>query len=308
MLEDNNHKRKSLGRGLGALLGDDAFLLNDDLSENTSKESKNTPQKILLSLLSPSVFQPRLDFNQEALDALAVSIKEKGVLQPLLVREKNDGTYEIIAGERRYRAAKQAGLTEVPVIIKDMADKEVLEVALVENLLRENLSAIEEAEGLQRLIDEFSHTQEALSEIIGKSRSYIANTLRLLALPENVKQMVRDGKLTAGHVRPLIGLENASELAEKVISKGLNVRQVEAMVQKSKILKPEKKEKNNSDIVDIEKNLTRRLGLKIKISAAKNGGGKVVLNYSDLAELDKIIDILGQKENSQKFSIEENVD
>ena len=209
MLEDNNHKRKSLGRGLGALLGDDAFLLNDDLSENTSKESKNTPQKILLSLLSPSVFQPRLDFNQEALDALAVSIKEKGVLQPLLVREKNDGTYEIIAGERRYRAAKQAGLTEVPVIIKDMADKEVLEVALVENLLRENLSAIEEAEGLQRLIDEFSHTQEALSEIIGKSRSYIANTLRLLALPENVKQMVRDGKLTAGHVRPLIGLENA---------------------------------------------------------------------------------------------------
>lgn len=308
MLEDNNHKRKSLGRGLGALLGDDAFLLNDDLSENTSKESKNTPQKILLSLLSPSVFQPRLDFNQEALDALAVSIKEKGVLQPLLVREKNDGTYEIIAGERRYRAAKQAGLTEVPVIIKDMADKEVLEVALVENLLRENLSAIEEAEGLQRLIDEFSHTQEALSEIIGKSRSYIANTLRLLALPENVKQMVRDGKLTAGHVRPLISLENASELAEKIISKGLNVRQVEAMVQKSKILKPEKKEKNNSDIVDIEKNLTRRLGLKIKISAAKNGGGKVVLNYSDLAELDKIIDILGQKENSQKFSIEENVD
>lgn len=308
MLEDNNHKRKSLGRGLGALLGDDAFLLNDDLSENTSKESKNTPQKILLSLLSPSVFQPRLDFNQEALDALAVSIKEKGVLQPLLVREKNDGTYEIIAGERRYRAAKQAGLTEVPVIIKDMADKEVLEVALVENLLRENLSAIEEAEGLQRLIDEFSHTQEALSEIIGKSRSYIANTLRLLALPENVKQMVRDGKLTAGHVRPLIGLEKASELAEKIISKGLNVRQVEAMVQKSKILKPEKKEKNNSDIVDIEKNLTRRLGLKIKISAAKNGGGKVVLNYSDLAELDKIIDILGQKENSQKFSIEENDD
>lgn len=294
MLEENNHKRKSLGRGLGALLGNDAFLLDDAPSADNNSE-QNGVRKINLNMLEASNFQPRHDFDKEALDALAASVKEKGVLQPLLVRDKKDGTYEIIAGERRFRAAKQAGLTEVPVIVKEMDDREVLEVALVENLLRENLSSIEEAEGLQRLINEFSHTQEALSEIIGKSRSYIANTLRLLSLPKEVQQLVREGKLTAGHVRPLIGLDNATQLAKKIIEKGLNVRQVEALIQKSK--KPEiKKERvSNSDVVDIENNLNRQLGFKVKISATKNGGGKVVLSYSDLAELDKIIDLLQKK-------------
>lgn len=177
----------------------------------------------------------------------------------MLVRKDNDGKYEIIAGERRFRAAKQAGLNEVPVIIKEMDDKEVLEVALVENLLRENLSAIEEAEGLQRLINEFSHTQEALSEIMGKSRSYIANTLRLLVLPLEIQQMVRNGKITAGHVRPLIGLENAVELAQKIVEKGLNVRQVEALVKNNKTA-PEKKVKQNEDIIDIEKNINKNSG------------------------------------------------
>lgn len=294
MLEENNHKRKSLGRGLGALLGNDAFLLDDAPSADNNSE-QNGVRKINLNMLEASNFQPRHDFDKEALDALAASVKEKGVLQPLLVRDKKDGTYEIIAGERRFRAAKQAGLTEVPVIVKEMDDREVLEVALVENLLRENLSSIEEAEGLQRLINEFSHTQEALSEIIGKSRSYITNTLRLLSLPKEVQQLVREGKLTAGHVRPLIGLDNATQLAKKIIEKGLNVRQVEALIQKSK--KPEiKKERvSNSDVVDIENNLNRQLGFKVKISATKNGGGKVVLSYSDLAELDKIIDLLQKK-------------
>lgn len=293
MLNENNHKRKSLGRGLGALLGDDAFLLGDEVP--AVSENGGGTKKVALTLLQASNYQPRLDFDKEALDALAASIKEKGVLQPLLVRAKDDGTYEIIAGERRFRAARQAGLSEVPVIIKEMGDKEVLEVALVENLLRENLSAIEEAEGLQRLIDEFSHTQEALSEIIGKSRSYIANTLRLLSLPESVRQMVRDNKLTAGHVRPLIGLENAAELAQKIIDKGLNVRQVEAMVQKSKTpAAPKSARRPNTDIADIEQSLNRHLGVKVKISAARNGGGKIVLSYSDIAELDKIIDILRQ--------------
>ena len=293
MLNENNHKRKSLGRGLGALLGDDAFLLGNEVP--AASENGGGIKKVALTLLQASNYQPRLDFDKEALDALAASIKEKGVLQPLLVRAKDDGTYEIIAGERRFRAARQAGLSEVPVIIKEMGDKEVLEVALVENLLRENLSAIEEAEGLQRLIDEFSHTQEALSEIIGKSRSYIANTLRLLSLPESVRQMVRDNKLTAGHVRPLIGLENAAELAQKIIDKGLNVRQVEAMVQKSKTpAAPKSARRPNDDIADIEQSLNRHLGVKVKISAARNGGGKIVLSYSDIAELDKIIDILRQ--------------
>lgn len=288
----DNNKRKSLGRGLGALLGEDSTILKEN-SETKTVEINNGAEKISIDMLYASQFQPRLDFDKEALDALSASIKEKGVLQPLLVRKDSNGKYEIIAGERRFRAAKQAGLNEVPVIIKEMDDKEVLEVALVENLLRENLSAIEEAEGLQRLINEFSHTQEALSEIIGKSRSYIANTLRLLVLPLEIQQMVRNGKITAGHVRPLIGLENSVELARKIVEKGLNVRQVEALVKNNKKA-PEKKVKQNDDIVDIEKNINKKLGLKVKISTAKNGGGKVVLSYTNLAQLDKIIDILSQ--------------
>lgn len=167
------------------------------------------------------------------------SVKEKGVLQPLLVRKKN-GRFEIIAGERRWRASKLAGLQTVPVIVKDMDDKEVLEVALVENLLRENLSAIEEAEGFQRLIDEFSHTQEALAQIVGKSRSHVANTLRLLNLPDSVKDLVREGTLSAGHARALVGLDNAETLAKQIVAKDLNVRQVEELVAKQK--NPEVKE------------------------------------------------------------------
>lgn len=207
---DDSHKRKSLGRGLGALLGGDMDFMTSENAVHAAGE-----KNVSLADLSPSPYQPRLDFDREALEALSQSVREKGVLQPLLVRERENGKYEIIAGERRFRAASMAGLTEVPVIVKSMDDKEVLEVALVENLLRENLSAIEEAEGLQRLIDEFSHTQEALSQIIGKSRSHIANTLRLLSLPASVRQMIRDGVLTAGQARPLVGLPEAEALAKK---------------------------------------------------------------------------------------------
>lgn len=295
MLEDN--KRKSLGRGLGALLGEDALLLTEESPAQKNTSSENV-KKVPVKLLYASKYQPRSEFNQEALDALAASIKEKGVLQPLLVRAKNNGKFEIIAGERRFRAACQAGLTEIPVIVKEMADKEVLEVALVENLLRENLSAIEEAEGLQRLINEFSHTQEALSNVIGKSRSYIANTLRLLSLPASVQQMIRDNKLTAGHARPLVGLENAERLAEKIVAKGLSVREVEQLVQKSKEAKPNIKKKVNTDIADIEKNLKRSLGFNVKISSSANGSGKIILPYADLSELDRIIDVLSAKKNA----------
>ncbi len=288
---DDSHKRKSLGRGLGALLGDDMGLINSENTVHTAGE-KNAA----LADLSPSPYQPRLDFDPEALESLSQSIREKGVLQPLLVRELGNGKYEIIAGERRYRASLMAGLTEVPVIVKNMDDKEVLEVALVENLLRENLSVIEEAEGLQRLIDEFSHTQEALSQIIGKSRSYIANTLRLLALPASVQQMVRDGVLTAGQVRPLIGLADAETLAQKIAARGLNARQAEALAADAKKTKPEKKAKaKDSDLEEISSLMTRNLGMKVKISAGSNGGGKVVLQYASPADLDKLIDILQQK-------------
>ena len=249
-----------------------------------------------LADLSPSPYQPRLDFDREALEALSQSIREKGVLQPLLVREKEDGKYEIIAGERRFRAASMAGLTEVPVIVKSMDDKEVLEVALVENLLRENLSAIEEAEGLQRLIDEFSHTQEALSQIIGKSRSHIANTLRLLSLPASVRQMIRDGVLTAGQARPLVGLPEAEALAKKIAERGLNARQAEALAARAKLPETEKRTaEKDGDLEEISSFMTRNLGLKVKISAGRGGGGKVVLQYANPADLDKIIDILQQK-------------
>ena len=212
-----------------------------------------------------------------------------------MVRRKGD-KYEIIAGERRWRASKLAGLKSVPVIVKEMDDKEVLEVALVENLLRENLSAIEEAEGFQRLIDEFSHTQEALAQIVGKSRSHVANTLRLLSLPDSVKVMVREGKLSAGHARALVGLDNAEALAKQIIAKDLNVRQVEELVAKQKNPEPkEPKKAKDEDIVEIEKDLNKNLGLRIKISPSKQGGGKVVLQYASAAELDMIIDILEQK-------------
>lgn len=287
-MTDQAQKRKSLGRGLEALLGENVF--------DEKKQPQTTPQRVDINLLCASKFQPRSDFNKEALNALCDSIKEKGILQPILVRPISNDNYEIIAGERRYRAAKLAGVKEVPIIIKQMDDKEVLEVALVENLLRENLSAIEEAEGLQRLISEFSHTQDALSKIIGKSRSYIANTLRLLSLPQSIQQMVRDKKLTAGHVRPLIGVDNAEKIAQKIIKKDLNVRQVEALLKKNKpqTVKKVDKTRKNSDIKDIEENINHRTGIKIKITQSKKGNGKVTLLYNDISELDKIIDILNR--------------
>lgn len=315
---EENHKRKSLGRGLEALMGsiDDEINLGSDDAKNVSTVS--------IDAVVPGKFQPRTEFDEEALRALADSIKEKGVLQPLLVRRQND-KYELIAGERRWRASKLAGLREVPVIIKELSDKEVLEAALVENILRENLSAIEEAEGYQRLIDEFSHTQEALAQIVGKSRSHVANTLRLLGLPEAVRNMVKEGKLSAGHARTLVGLENAETLAKQIIEKDLNVRQVEDLVSRQKnntAAEHHSKtpKERNEDICDIERELIKTLGLRIKITPNKQGGGKVVLQYSSVAELDMIVETLEQKrktdaspqntvfkapaaENTDKFSI-----
>lgn len=272
--EEHSHggKRKSLGRGLGALLGDAEFNIDEALNDTPTQPVQAPDDRVDVNLLFPSPFQPRKDFDEEALNALVESVKEKGVLQPLLVRKKN-GRFEIIAGERRWRASKLAGLQTVPVIVKDMDDKEVLEVALVENLLRENLSAIEEAEGFQRLIDEFSHTQEALAQIVGKSRSHVANTLRLLNLPDSVKDLVREGTLSAGHARALVGLDNAETLAKQIVAKDLNVRQVEELVAKQK--NPEVKEPKKAkdeDIVEIEKDLNKNLGLRIKISPSKQGG------------------------------------
>ena len=237
-------------------------------------------------------------------DTLSSSIKEKGILQPLIVRENKQGKgYELIAGERRLRAAKSAGLKEVPIIIQNLGDKEVLEVALVENILRENLSPLEEGEAYQKLIDDFSHTQEKVAEIVGKSRSYIANTLRLLSLPEKVKDLINKGALSAGHARCLVGLENAESLAEKIVKENLNVRQVEELVAQQKELakdeiKVEKKTKQkDKDVEAIENLLKKNLGLRIKISPNSQGGGKVVMQYSSIAELDMIVNILDNKKD-----------
>ena len=294
---EDHHKRKSLGRGLEALLGGDDPEINLDAVENKNVDS------VSINTIIPGKYQPRTEFDREALQALADSVKEKGILQPLLVRRKND-KYELIAGERRWRAAKMAGLNDVPVIVKELSDQEVLEAALVENILRENLSAVEEAEGYKRLIDEFSHTQEALSQIVGKSRSHIANMLRLLTLPESVQNLIKEDKLSAGHARALVGLDNAETLAEEIVKKGLSVREAEELAAKQKEktetpAKPKNSVEKNDDIRDIERELVKTLGLRIKITPNKQGGGKVVLQYASVAELDMIVETLEQKRQAR---------
>ena len=284
--------KHGLGRGLGALLGD----MDLDLDLNSS--DKGAIKSVKLNQIVAGRYQPRQQFDEEAINALAKSVKEKGILQPILVRKQND-KYEIVAGERRYRAALQAGLTEVPVIEKSMADNEALEIALIENIVRQDLTPLEEAKGFEQLMREFAYTQEKLSEVIGKSRSYIANTLRLLNLPDGVKSLLNQGKLTAGHARCLIGLQDAEELASKIVAEGLNVRQVEVMVSENKNSSPEAKKRplnqNSSKIKDselaaIENELSSKLGAKVQINNTKNGKGKIVISYNNLSELEDLLE------------------
>ena len=300
-----NNKKFGLGRGLEALLGDED--INLDLDSETADVSnlventvfKSEKNKVKITEIVPCSFQPRTEFDREALESLAQSIKEKGVLQPLLVRKKND-KYEIIAGERRWRAAQLAGLDEVPVIVKDLNDSETLEIALIENLQRENLSAIEEAEGLNRLMNEYEYTQEVIGKVIGKSRSYIANTLRLLGLPEEIKQLVKENKLSAGHARALIGCENAVELANKIVKEGLSVRETEALASDAKGINvknimPKQPKPVDRDLEKIMADLEEKLKLKVKINAGKKGKGSITLHYNTPAELSSLLDILEQR-------------
>ena len=299
---NTGNKKFGLGRGLEALLGDDN--INLDLDGDTAVETmlQNTVFKddsdmmVSINKIRPCGFQPRTEFNVEKLEALSQSIKEKGILQPLLVRHKGDG-YEIVAGERRWRAAKLAGITEVPVLVKDLDDQETLEIALIENLQRENLSAIEEAEGYDRLIKEYTYTQEDLGKIAGKSRSYIANTIRLLGLPDEIKTYIREDKITAGHARALIGCPQANEIADKIIKKGLSVRDVERIVAKLKEGKTGDTLQRvvDMDLKNIMKELESKLKLKVKINASQNGKGSVTLKYNNPAELSTILDILEQR-------------
>ncbi len=281
-------KRRNLGRGLSALLGD------DPVSE--AAESAAAPQRLPVSLLMPSPFQPRHVFDETALEDLTASVAERGVLQPLLVRRAPNGSgiYEIIAGERRWRAAQRAQVHDVPVVVRDMDDREVLEVALVENLQRQDLNALEEAEGYRRLQEEFQHTQEDLAKAVGKSRSHVANTMRLLALPDPVKEMVQKGDLSAGHARALLGNARAVELAQEIVSKGLNVRQTERLAKTPTApAAPRPPKSKDADCVALERDLTTLLGLKVSIDV-HGTGGKLSIQYQNLEQLDDLLQRLGR--------------
>ena len=283
-------KKKKLGRGLSALLGES----NDDY---VKLERVRTGKPVAVELLHPGKYQPRHHMDQVAIDALAQSIREKGVLQPLLVRRHPDNlsAFEIIAGERRWRAAQLAQLPEVPVIIKDFDDQTTLEVALVENVQRENLSAVEEADAYQQLMEEFSHTQDDVSRLVGKSRSHVANTLRLLALDPKVKKFVEEGLLSAGHARTLIGVDGAYEKAKKIIEKNLSVREAEKLARQLSGKSQSKSDSNakpkDVDTIALERDLTNLLGLKVTVDGS---GQKGVLRiaYDDLDQLDLVIEKL----------------
>lgn len=292
---------KNLGRGLNALLG-----------ESASEEENQSIKTVLLSDLEPSPFQPRRVFDEEAINDLVESIRTKGVLQPLIVRLKNGSNdkYEIVGGERRWRASQLAGLTEVPVLIKELTDKEALEVALIENLQRQDLNALEEAEGYRRLMDEFANTQEELAKAVGKSRSHVANTIRLLGLPEKVKKYLETGKLTSGHARALLTAKEPEVLADTVIAKGLNVRQTEKLAQegleRKKKTTSAKKSDKQEECDALAADLSRILGINVAIRP-KAVGGELILTYETLEQLDTLIRKLSNRAETNKQSSERTV-
>ncbi|MBS28186.1 MAG: chromosome partitioning protein ParB [Alphaproteobacteria bacterium] len=286
--------RPRLGRGLSALLGDDA----DDYQElGKAKPGRELP----IEQLHPGRFQPRSRFDEDELNALVESIRAKGILQPILVRRDpvQEDLYEIIAGERRWRAAQKAQLHEVPVIIRELDDRAALEVALIENIQREDLSPIEEAEGYQRLMDHFAHTQDALANAVGKSRSHVANLLRLLSLAEEVREMVDRGDLTAGHARALVGREDAVTLAREIARDGMTVRDIENRVSKksgSKTVRPIKPQKS-ADTLALERDVSDAIGLKVAINAKgdeRSGRGTIAIEYKSFDQLDDILTRLNQ--------------
>jgi len=276
----DNRLKKGLGRGLSSLLG-----------EGNKKPQSN---KIAIKDLISSKFQPRKNFNDESLEELTNSIKEQGVIQPIIVRpnKTSEGKYEIIAGERRWLASQKAGLHEVPVVILDIDDVKSLEFAIVENVQRENLNPIEEAKGYKKLMDDFNYDNEKISKFIGKSRSYILNSLRLLGLPEDVLSMVENKSLSAGHARSLIGLNNSFELAKTIVKKKLSVRQTEVLTRQFKDKKFKLVSKKDPNIIDLQKTLEEKTGLNVNILNKKNNSGKIYFEYQSLDQLDKIINTI----------------
>ena len=281
----NTGKKKGLGRGLSALFG--------DASVKEKSFERNELKKVSISDLSRNPYQPREFFNETKLEELAHSIKKNGVIQPIAVRPKKlePGKYEIIAGERRWLAAQKAGLHEIPVSILDLTDVESLEVAIVENVQRDDLNPIEEAKGYKRLFKEFKHDHESISKLMSKSRSHISNTLRLLTLPEDIIGMLEEGTLTSGQARPLIGLSNASSIAEEIVSKNYSARKIEYLVKSKKSLKSKDKS-YDANIIKAQERIEKKLGLKVYISYKKNNSGKITIEYKNLEQFQLVSDLL----------------
>jgi ParB family chromosome partitioning protein len=280
------NKFKGLGKGLSALMGDIP-------PENV--QTKSSSEKIPIHFVYANPSQPRKNFNQELLKELSESIKEQGIIQPILVRKKSEDKYEIVAGERRWRAAQLAKIHEVPVIILNVDDKKSLEFAILENIQRSDLNGIEEALGYDNLVKKFGYSQETLSKILGKSRSHIANTLRLAGLPEEIKKMISDGLLTAGHARCLVNVPDNVRLAKIIVNKNLSVRQAEFLVKKEQVFSGSKRiPKNNKDtnIKSLESDLGLLMGIKVDIKNKKNNSGEIKFSYKNLDQLNKIISVL----------------
>jgi len=278
-------KKKGLGRGLSALFGDQ--------SQTENKTAKTSVNTVSISDLSKNPFQPREIFNEEKLIELTNSIKKNGVIQPIAVRPKKNetGKYEIVAGERRWLAAQKAGLHVIPVTVLDLSDVESLEVAIVENIQRDDLNPIEEARGYKRLFEEFKYDHESISKLMSKSRSHVSNTLRLLTLPSDVIAMLEEGTLSSGQARPLIGLNNSSSIAEEIVAKNYSARKVEYLV-KSKKNNKFKDKTYDVNILKTQERIEKVLGLKVYISNKKNNSGKVTIEYKDLEQFELISDLL----------------
>ena len=277
------HKGGRLGRGLASLIGEQG-------PAQPRLPPEGVQRIVPIGQVEPGAFNPRKAFRDDELDELAESIRQKGLVQPLIVREADGNKYEIVAGERRWRAAQRAGVHMVPVIIRELSDQEVLELAIIENVQRADLNAIEEAGGYRDLIERFGYTQDRLSEVIGKSRSHLANTLRLLKLPDAVRAHVSEGRLTAGHARPLVGREDAQHLAELIIAKDMSVRDVEALVQRADLRKEQPQirrvREKDPDTRAFETEVSNILGLKVEIKPGAGESGSLTIKYTDFDQLD----------------------
>jgi ParB family chromosome partitioning protein len=281
-------KKKGLGRGLSALFGDE--------KPKDKPQEINKSNTVSISDLSRNPYQPRQHFSEQKLEELANSIKKNGVIQPIAVRQsKSDiNKYEIVAGERRWLAAQRAGLHEIPVNILELSDLESLEVAIVENIQRDDLTPIEEARGYKRLSDEFKYDHENISKLMSKSRSHISNTLRLLTLPKDVVAMLEEGSLTSGQARPLVGLANASSIAEEIVAKNYSARKVEYLVKGKKVSK-NKKNNYDANIYKAQERIEKILGLKVAIVNKKNNSGKIIIDYSDLEQFEFLSELLTKR-------------